>query len=435
MNPDVPSTRAVLASLAVGAAAALLLVLVLLPGAEEAVTTGSALIGFGLGWAALPRLSGRAHRRSLRWTAVPAVAMTATGAALVLLDPSDAGLTTLGRAWPPVALALAAWTFLRARRSLRGAGRWLVTAVLALLVASSAGATVQGVVAARTRDAHPAPGVVLEVRGHALHLDCRGHGTPTVVLFNGLGELSASWARVVDGVEPTTRVCAYDRAGQGWSADVDQPQDGVAAAADLHALLAAAGERGPFVLAGHSIGGPYAMVYAQQYPAEVAGMVLLDSTSARQFSDMPAYPTQYALMRRAYGVLPSLARLGLGPLLVGSALPAEDAATVDAMSATPRAASNSRDELTALPDVLRQAQRLTSLGDLPLAVLTSTETARDTDGWAEAQDRMAALSTRADHREVATPHAGVVDTPRGSAASVSAIASVVADVRAGSTTR
>ena len=114
---------------------------------------------------------------------------------------------------------------------------------------------------------------------HDLHLDCRGQGQPTVVLVSGLGEFSASWARIVDGVAPTTRVCAYDRAGQGWSDDVDHPQDGMAAAEDLHALLAAAGETGPFVLVGHSIGGPYAMTYADQYADEVAGMVLLDSTS------------------------------------------------------------------------------------------------------------------------------------------------------------
>jgi pimeloyl-ACP methyl ester carboxylesterase len=353
----------------------------------------------------------------------------------VLLAPRDAALTVLGWVWPPAALALAAWALVGARRSLRGVGRWLVTVVLVLLAAASVGATVQDVVAVRARRAHPAPGVLHDVGGHALHLDCRGSGAPTVVLLNGLGEVSASWSRVVEGVEPTTRVCAYDRAGQGWSVDADgPPQDGVAAVEDLRALLAAAGERGPFVLAGHSTGGLYAMVQAARHPADVAGMVLLDSASPDQFTDLPNYPLQYAVMRRAYGILPTLARLGLGPLLTGSALPAEDAATVESVSTTPRAASNSRDELTALPDVLRQARRLTSLGHKPLVVLTSTENAQDTDGWTQAQEHMAALSSDVDHVEVATNHAGVVDTPRGSAASVSAIRSVVAAVRDGSPT-
>ena len=133
---------------------------------------------------------------------------------------------------------------------------------------------------------------------HRLHLDCRGESGPTVVLFNGLGEISDSWARVTAEVGSDTRVCAYDRAGQAWSDDVASPQDGIAAAADLHALLDAAGEQGPFVLVGHSIGGPYAMTYAAQYPEQVAGMVLLDSSSPRQLTDIPSYPAQYAVMRR-----------------------------------------------------------------------------------------------------------------------------------------
>ena len=158
------------------------------------------------------------------------------------------------------------------------------------------------------------------------------------MLFNGLGEFSASWARITDPVSATTRVCAYDRAGQGWSDDVASPQDGVTAARDLHALLAAAGEHGPYVLVGHSIGGPYAMTYAAPYPEQVAGMVLLDSSSPQQFTAVPAYPTQYAVMRRGLAILPTLARVGLqcsSPS--GSPLPDEDAAVVEAMGSTPRA--------------------------------------------------------------------------------------------------
>ena len=91
--------------------------------------------------------------------------------------------------------------------------------------------------------------------GHRLYLDCRGQGSPTVVLDNGLGEVTASWARIVAEVGTTARVCAYDRAGQGWSEDSATTPDGITAARDLHALLRVAGEHGPFVLVGHSIGG------------------------------------------------------------------------------------------------------------------------------------------------------------------------------------
>ena len=301
--------------------------------------------------------------------------------------------------------------------------------MLVLLAAASAGAGVRNVTTDSFASTYPAPGALHSVGDHDLHIDCRGHGRPTVVLVNGLGEFSASWARIREAVAPTTRVCAYDRAGQGWSDDVAHPQDGIAAADDLHALLAAAGETGPFVLVGHSIGGPYAMTYADQYPDEVAGMVLLDSTSPRQFDVIPAYPVQYALMQRAYGVVPTLARLGLGALLAGSHLPADDAAPVDAMAATPRAGRNARDELSMLPAVFRQARALATLGDRPLVVLTSAENARDTDGWTAAQEQMAGLSTNAVRRDAATSHAGMVEDPAGAAASAQAIATVVRALR------
>lgn len=427
-----PATRVVLVSLTSGLVAALFLTMLVVPGATEGVTAGATLLAFGLGWAMLHVLSARTGRPQ-RWAVVPAAAMASTGAALMLASPSDRTLTALTWVWPPLALALAGWVYVHVRRDLAGPGRWLVTAVLVLLVAASAGACVRNVTTDSFASSYPAPGVVRSVGDHDLHIDCRGHGQPTVVLVSGLGEFSASWARIRAAVAPTTRVCAYDRAGQGWSDDVAHPQDGITAAEDLHVLLAAAGEAGPFVLVGHSIGGPYAMTYADRYPDEVAGMVLLDSTSPHQFDAIPGYPVQYALMRRAYGVLPTLARLGLGVVLTGSHLRAGDAAPVDAMSATPRAGRNARDELSVLPVVFRQAQALTSLGDRPLVVLTSAENARETDGWTVAQERMTALSTNSVRREAATSHAGIVEDPNGAAASVHAITTVVQTIRTGTT--
>jgi pimeloyl-ACP methyl ester carboxylesterase len=429
-RPDRRLARVVVASLAAGAVVAVLLTMGVVPGASEGVTTGAALLAFGLGWAMIRVLSVRTAQPQ-RWATVPAIAMTATGAVLMVVAPADHTLTALTWVWPPFMLVLAGWTLLRMRRTLAGSARWVVTIVLALLAAASSGAVVGGVSASSFEDTYLAPGSTLDVGDHSLHLDCRGHGQPTVVLVSGLGEFSASWARVMDGVASTTRVCAYDRVGQGWSDDGDDLQDGLAAARDLQALLAAAGERGPFVLAGHSIGGPYALTYADQYTDEVAGMVLLDGTSPRNFEAIPSYPLQYAFMRRAYGILPSLARLGLGPLLAGSHLPDADAAPVEAMTASPRAARNARNELLMLPKTLRQAQALTTFGDRPLIVLTSDETALDTEGWTEEQQRMAALSTVGIQQEVTASHAGLVEDPNGAALSVHAIASVVQAVRAG----
>src|SRR5438094_264455 len=125
-----------------------------------------------------------------------------------------------------------------------------------------------------------AAGRLIAVGGHRMYLQCTGSGSPTVVLASGLGERSPSWAWIAPAVGKTTRVCVYDRAGQGWSDDA-APQDGVQLAADLHTLLETAGERAPYVLAGHSVGGTYNLTFAARYPDQVAGMVLVDSASPK----------------------------------------------------------------------------------------------------------------------------------------------------------
>jgi pimeloyl-ACP methyl ester carboxylesterase len=252
------------------------------------------------------------------------------------------------------------------------------------------------------------------------------------VISNGLGGVSAAWARIAGPVSETTRVCAYDRAGQGWSDEASSPRDGVGSARDLQALLAAAGETGPFVLVGHSTGGPYAMTFAARYPEQVAGLVLLDSTSPEQFTRMPDYSSQYPVMRRMYSLMPTLSRLGIGHLVPGSShLPADEAATVDAITSTPRYYRNQRDEVFVIPELLEQSRQLTTFGDRPLAVLTASATLDGTDGWDGAQDALAALSPNSVRRTVESSHAGMVDDPEPAAAAVRAISEVVSSVRSG----
>lgn len=424
-----PIGRVIAGSLTAGAAAALVSALVVFPGGTESVITGSVLTAFGVGWALIAALSARYTTLPQRWAFVPAAAMGATGSALLALTPDNDALTRLNWGWPPVVLALAVWMFVQTRRQLPRRGRWLLTPVIVTLALASFGATYANLTLVRDQDTYPAPGKTYDVGGHRLHLDCRGHGGPTVVLFNGLGEISASWARVTGPVAESTRVCAYDRAGQGWSDDAEHPQDGRRAAQDLHTLLAAAGETGPYVLVGHSTGGTYALNYAARFPGQVAGMVLLDSSSPEQFTRMPDYPRQYALMRRGLALVPTLSRVGLGgALTAASHLPQAAADQVRAMTATPRAARNGRDELSVILDVFAQAQALTTLGDLPLAVLTASENLT-TDGWAGAQDQLAELSTNHVHRTVRSTHEGLVEDEKPAAESVRAITEVISSIR------
>jgi pimeloyl-ACP methyl ester carboxylesterase len=426
-----PIVRVVLASLLAGLAGAAALTLVALPGAAEHVITGSALLAFAAGWAMLAMLSSRLTSQPQRWAWVPAAVMAVTGFGLLTVAPGNSVLTGAGRIWPPLMFALAGWMCLRLRRALTGRVRWLLYPVIAALALASVGGFTETVALHHDAASMAMPGTSYDVGGRRLHLHCTGTGSPTVVLEGGLGEMSSSWARIAPAVTPTTRVCAYDRAGQGWSDDAARPQDGLAIARDLHALLAAAGERAPFVLVGHSTGGAYAMTYAAQYPAQVAGMVLLDSSTPDQFS-LPQYPSVYAMMRSGLGVAPSLARLGIGRLgshLSTSGLPAPAAAQVRAFAASPRGLRNTRDEVSVLRAAFAQAGALHTLGRKPLAVLTATETLGKTTGWSAAQSRLAALSGNSSHRIISSTHAGLVEDERASAAAVLAITDVVRAVR------
>src|SRR5215471_422569 len=135
------------------------------------------------------------------------------------------------------------------------------------------------IVAAQTPTPPAAPpGKVIDIGGYRLHLNCSGNKGPTVVLIAGAGDFSFDWSLVQPKIGEFARVCSYDRAGFAWSDPGPTPRTMKQEAFELHLLLAAAGIKGPYLLVGHSLGGLIARVYFDQYPQEVAGIVLVDST-------------------------------------------------------------------------------------------------------------------------------------------------------------
>jgi pimeloyl-ACP methyl ester carboxylesterase len=427
-----PIWRVVGGSITAGLLGAIVLTVGILGGAAEHVITGSALLAFAGGWAMLALLSARSTSQPQRWARVPAVSMAAAGLTLLIAQPDDQTLNTAGWVWPPIAFALAVWMFVQIRGSLRGRVRWLLYPVVASLAIGSVGAMYATAVTAHDKHTYTAPGTLYDVGGHRLHLNCTGSGSPTVVLENGLGAMSANWARVTAEVSRTTRVCAYDRAGEGWSDDVNAPQDGLAGAADLHNLLARSGEPGPYLLVGHSAGGTYVMTYAAHYPDEVAGMVLLDSMSPYEFTDLPGFASEQSMMRRGLGVLPSLARLGVTqavPTSAWSSLAEPAASQVQAFASSPRGMRNMRDEQSMYPRVFEQAKALTSLDGKPLVVVTATESINKHQEWTELQDRLAALSTNSQHRVADATHQGLIEASESYTSSVQAIDDVIQAIR------
>src|SRR5215216_1197749 len=133
--------------------------------------------------------------------------------------------------------------------------RLLLGLVVALLALAVAGAIYQSIATERAERAYPPPGEMVDVGGYSLHINCVGQGSPTVLLDAGSGLFSAQWVRVQRQVSDTIRVCAYDRAGMGWSEMGPEPRDARQITGELHALLEGASIEGPYVLVGHSFGG------------------------------------------------------------------------------------------------------------------------------------------------------------------------------------
>jgi pimeloyl-ACP methyl ester carboxylesterase len=122
-----------------------------------------------------------------------------------------------------------------------------------------------------------APGKMVDLGGHRLHVNCVGQGSPTVVVENGLGDFSFDWVLVKTRVARFARICTYDRAGYAWSDPGPKPRTFAQLNLELRDALKKLGETGPYVLVGHSFGGPVVRNFAATYPRDVAGMVLVDA--------------------------------------------------------------------------------------------------------------------------------------------------------------
>jgi pimeloyl-ACP methyl ester carboxylesterase len=137
------------------------------------------------------------------------------------------------------------------------------------------------------RERFPAPGKFYQVNGKRMHIYCTGSGSPTVIIEPGLGGDWLDWQHVQPELSQTTRVCTYDRLGNGWSEPEPGLHDAVFTAPRLHALLQQAGEKGPFVFIGASLGGYFVREFYAMYPDDVAAIVFSDTSIPEQVTAIP----------------------------------------------------------------------------------------------------------------------------------------------------
>ncbi len=325
---------------------------------------------------------------------------------------------------------------------------WLKRSVLGMLIVlivlSGVGFAYQAVATALDRRAFPAPGQLVDVGGYRIHLHTKGEnqGNPTAILIACGGCTSANWGWVQGALARYTRVVAYDRAGFGWSDVGPAPRDALQNVRELHTALGRAGIAGPYVLVGHSLGGPLARVYAGQYPDEVVGMVLIDPRHPDKDTRFP--PEAQAKSQseaRMIALLRVLARFGVLRLTDQGKehqLPPQQNASSNAFQASTRHWDSIAAEAAVIAATDAETRSAGSLGRLPLAVI-SADTAWWTTGapadatrllYTQLNREQAALSSNSIHRVVVgASHTSLVNNREHAQTTIALIRQVVEAAR------
>jgi pimeloyl-ACP methyl ester carboxylesterase len=281
--------------------------------------------------------------------------------------------------------------------------RWTKRAlagVVALALLAALGAAYQWLATRRDLAATPPPGQLVDIGGYRLHLWCIGAGAPAVVLESGLGGGAFTWPQVQNETATFTRVCAYDRAGLGYSDPSPAPRTSGGIARELSRLIEQSGLGSPVVLVGASSGGFAARILASEHREQVAGLVLVDASHEQQRSRRAAAGLDAAVppglklvvLSASLGVLRLRGEtLGLRPELA-------DPLVRPYVQATVHRASRYRatyDELIAWPESEREVAASRRRLDIPLVVLTAGLSAGPGDDiHRELQQDLLTLSTR-----------------------------------------
>ncbi len=317
--------------------------------------------------------------------------------------------------------------------------------IFIVLILAIAGAAYQFIATFTDQRNFPAPGQLVDVGGFRMHIYCTGIGSPTVVLEFAADMMSADWGWIRPEIAKQTRVCAYDRAGMGWSDPSPLPRDARQVSAELHLLLNKAGIKGPYILVGHSVGGLYVRMFVDQYPKEVVGMVLVDPGHPDMDTSIPSLQAQNQSDAQLVRTMQLLSYIGIPRLLgVGktnaAGLPAKQVAEINAFNSTPRHWASLLELIQVTPKTYDEVRKTGSLGDRPLVVLSAntawfSPNAPPDDARRilnELHAELAGLSTNSSHRIVeGATHASLVHSQKDAQATILAIEDVLRSAQTG----
>jgi pimeloyl-ACP methyl ester carboxylesterase len=320
-------------------------------------------------------------------------------------------------------------------------GSWirgiLLVLSLFILILAILGGSYQAIATWVDARNYPPPGQMVDVGGYKLHLYCIGSGSPTVILDALFPGTVSNWAWVQPEVAKGTQVCAYDRAGLGWSESGPGPHDALHGARELHNLLEAADIRGPYILAGHSLGGLTIRLFADQYPDEVAGVVLIEATNPDAWKRI-GMPEGIGVDHNQLAIGAFLARFGVFRLGLFPAystdpdLPAQQRLELQAFFNSVKSLETVRDVNDSFSSALDQARHTGSLGSKPLAVVLGSKGDGSIEQLRDLFNQQAGLSSNSFTQVVeGASHAGLVDNQKYALKTSDAIRRVLEAVRSG----
>lgn len=263
------------------------------------------------------------------------------------------------------------------------------------------------------------PGVLVDVDGTKLHIRSQGekNDLPTLVLESGAGGDTDVFHWVAEGLKKDMRVVRYDREGKWFSESSNDSMVPESYARQLHKLLEKNGEKPPYILAGHSMGGPYNLIFRDLYPNEVKGMVFLDSSHPEQWerlaanglldeNDLPLI--EFVAILSDMGITGAYYEI-FNPESIDEYLPkvAQDR-KLDLTSYSGNFYRRYVKEYKINDDILLRAGQASSLDSLPVLVFTAKDQYGDAEVWYEMQEELKELSTKGKQFYMDANHGSII---------------------------